>query len=193
MRYSILQLFCATTICALLCAALVRADPPFECLFFSVAQLAILTALLGAIGETGVQRAYWLGFFIASGAYLAFAHVADADGVVPRHNGPEFTTQLLRLAFNKLHDRSYATSFSRQPGGFFSVPSETEGIDPFGDSAAPFSGKLSLVIGSGQQIVSDGTSISFMRIGHSAWALLFGWVGGHFTRFIYVRSRRQQG
>lgn len=33
----------------------------------------------------------------------------------------------------------------------------------------------------------------FMQIGHSLWALVFGYFGGHFGRCVYARRLREQG
>lgn len=189
MRFRILDLLLATAICGFTCAALVRADSFIACLYFSLTLAAVFAAALCAIGQIGASRAYWLGFAVTSGAYLVFAHVPDVDDQVPRHDGPEITTQLLRLAFNKIHSGTYHTSFSR-PSGFFPVTSEEEHVEALGDTMQGWPNNLSLVVQGGQRIVSDGTSKSFMLIGHSAWALLLGWIAGHFTRFIYLRSHR---
>jgi hypothetical protein len=36
---------------------------------------------------------------------------------------------------------------------------------------------------------AEGDIGHFFFIGHCAWTLLFGWLGGHFTCLIYQRSR----
>jgi hypothetical protein len=32
----------------------------------------------------------------------------------------------------------------------------------------------------------------FMALGHCLWALLLGYAGGHFARWVYLRRRREQ-
>ena len=226
MRFRLLELLIVVGVIAFAMASLNRADSLFETLFFSFTLLAILAAFLLSISRQAGARAFWIAFASTSSVYLVFAHVPDSDGSVPRQNGPEITTQLLRLAFNWLHADYYETSFSRQSGsGFFSVQDsridsrdsddpfaadspdesfvtpqtdfddlielikETAGTSGFGETE-PFTPNLNLVFGGGQRLISSGDSITFMRIGHSAWALLLGWIAGHFTRLVYERSRR---
>ena len=204
MQFRVIELLIATGIFAFGFASLARSDPLFETLFFSFSLLLVLVAILLSIGREAGSRVFWIGFAVSSSSYLVLAHIPDGDGSVPRHNGPELTTQLLRVSYNWLRSGTYDTSFSARSGGFFSiqddVKNEKNPSDPFGtpgsDEAtsrnltSAFPANLSLVIGGGQRIVSSGDSISFIRIGHAAWALLIGWAAGHFTRFAYERTRR---
>ena len=204
MRFRLLELFVVVGVIAFATVSLKRADPLFETLFFSFTLLAILVAFLLSIACRDAARAFWMAFAGTSSLYLALAHVPDSDELVPRHNGPEVTTQLLRVVYDWLRSGTFETNFSYEAGGFFSVQDQlvdSRGSDDSfgGDAVAEadaasrksFPANLSIVFGSGQRVISSGDSISFMRIGHSAWALLLGWISGHFTRFIYERSRRQ--
>ncbi len=204
MRFRLLELFVVVGVIAFATVSLKRADPLFETIFFSFTLLVILVAFLLSIGRREAARAFWAAFAVTSGVYLVLAHVPDSDDLIPRHNGPEITTQVLRLAYDWLRSDTFSTIFSFEAGGFFSVQERLVGSreldDPFGadaegepdfvSSTSP-PANLSLVFGSGQRVISSGDSISFMRIGHSAFALLLGWFAGHFTRFVYERSRRQ--
>jgi len=189
MQFRIRDLLLATTFCALTCAGLVYPNPLLESLYYSLALFAIMASALSAIALIEGRRAYALGFLVASSAYLSFAHVADQDGIVPRHAGPELTTQLLRVAFNKLDQGQYDTSLAASEiyiGPKRAVPPIAEPIPQ-----PPWQGNLSVLTGGGQRIVADGSSMSFMRIGHSAWAMLLGWIAAVFTRALYLRSRRR--
>lgn len=226
MRIRLIELLIVVGVIAFAMVSLNRADPLFETLFFSFTLLTILAAILMAIGRRGGARAFWIGFAVTSSTYLAFAHLPDSEESVPRHNGPEITTQLLRHAFNWLHGDEDGSSLSPPSGiGFFSVPDDRtasrDSDDPFAADSpdestvtpnptfddlidlidipiaesddrepAASSANLNLVFGGGQRVISSGDSTAFMRIGHCAWALLLGWIAGHFTRYVYERSRR---
>ena len=195
MQFRIIHLLAGTAFFAVVCAGLVRADWLFNCLAFSLVLLALLTSALCAIAEIGESRMFWLGFLLAGGSYLIFAHSPDADGNSPRRSGPEFTTLLLRYTFYKLHPTT-ANPFAVPPavgqGGMFSIPSDSIRLKspPESDSIAQFSGNSSLVFATRQRYLSP-PSDEFMRIGHSAWTIIFGWLGGQLTRFVYRRSRRR--
>jgi hypothetical protein len=206
LKFRIIELLIVTSVIGLACVSLKRSDPLFETIFFSFTLAFVSTSILLTVGRDGGARAFWAGFAILSLSYLAFAHVPDVDEMVPRHNGPEITTQLLQLGFNWMHAETYDTTFSSQPGGFFSIADDpftfgadndivsttTDNDDTPQKAAESFSGSLSLIVGGGQRIVADGRSMSFMRIGHAAWALVLGWIGGHFTQAVYDRSRRHK-
>jgi hypothetical protein len=204
-QFRVGELLIAMGVVAFGFASLTRSDALFETLFFSFSLLIVLIAMLMAIAREGGPRAFWIGFAVSSASYLALAHIPDSDGTVPRHNGPELTTQLLRVGYNWLRSGSYDTSFSPSTGGLYLIQDALAGeqapSDPFAmtdqgtatsrDPTDSFpAGKLSLIIGGGQRIISSGDSVSFMRIGHAMWALLIGWVAGHFTRFAYDWTRR---
>jgi len=72
--------------------------------------------------------------------------------------------------------------------------------NPFGNSNNPFgenskapsdeSDNVEAQSGDRGRVYSEGDKGRFFYIGHCAWALLFGWLGGHFTCLVYERSRR---
>ena len=205
MKFRIIELLALMSVIGLASVSLKRSDPLFETIFFSFTLAFVSASILLAVGRDGGARAFWVGFATSSLSYLAFAHTPDADEMVPRHNGPEITTQLLRVGFNWMHAGAYDNNFTTKSGGFFSVADDpftfgaddilsatTDNDDASKEAGESFPSNISLVFGAGQQIVADGGSISFMRIGHSTWALLLGWIGGHFTQVVYERSRRNR-
>ena len=205
LRFNLRELFAITGVIAFGTVSLLRSDQLYETLFFSFTLLVILTAFLLSIAVQAGGRVFWIAFAATSSLYLGLAHVPDSEGFVPRHYGPEITTQLLLLVYNWPN----AETDQYYPGGAFSVqddpfangsppamPDKPRDFDDLisdvteiiGPDIEPFPPNLQLIVGGGQRISDD--SVSFMRIGHSAWALLIGWIAGHFTRAIYERSRR---
>ncbi len=223
MRFRLTELLIVMTCVAFTCAALVRADVLFECLFFSFTMALLFLAATWAIGKLGEQRIFWLGFSIIAGAYLGLAHCPEAEdpsvvrsnsspsltAPVPRHNGPELTTQLLRFALSNLHPNSYELILpgSRGGGGMFNVATQMGGLggqqienppgqedDAVDDQPSPvpfpaaFGSKLTTRLRT--PIARNETSVAFMRCGHCAWALLLGWFAGHIASAAQGRPRR---
>jgi hypothetical protein len=188
MQFYLIEIFIITFVCAFGFGSLVISSPLSECLFFTFTLCILLMALLCAVARRGDKRFFWIGFAIAGCFYLYYVHLPDENGLVPSHDGPLITTQILREGFNLMHSGDYGTSF-RSGNGFFSVPSDLFADDASkkDDANQPFENNLSIVLGGGQTIVGGGESIAFMRIGHSMWALLLGWIAGHFT--LYVRRK----
>jgi hypothetical protein len=202
MRFHIIEFLIIVSVVGFACTSLQQSDPLYETLFFSFTLASVLGSIFLAVGRNGGARAFWAGFGISSLSYFVFAHMPDADEMVPRHNGPELTTQLLRHGYHWLHADTGGNDLTSHRRRIFA-----DVVDPFAsDSDDHFSmatdqrhtsiqivepdpASFSLIVGGGQQIAADGRSISFMRIGHAAWALLLGWMGGHFTQTVYDRSR----
>jgi hypothetical protein len=169
MQVRLLELFGIVATCCFACAALARADLLFECLFFTFTLLMLVTAVLCGIARCGHNRFFWIGFSVAGSLYLGYTHLPDDSDMSPRHDGPLITTQVLRVAFNLIHDDFFPTVFSPPtnfPVDYVTVDSTTaaEPNDSTEDPSEPTS--LSLVFLGGQTITADGTTIAFMRSGH---------------------------
>ena len=199
MKFRLAELMVVVSVLSFGCVALTQADPLFETLFYSFTAALVLVSVLMVVGRTLEKRAFWIGFGITLVSYLVFANGEDANGIAPRHQGPEITTQLLRLSFNWIHAGEYELEdVPKGNGGMFSVEDKLQEVDvssatePAQHTPVPFSSSLSLVINGGQQLVADGRSISFMRIGHGLWGLTLGWIAGHFTAAVYRQSHRTE-
>ena len=188
MRLRLAELLAVLTLSAFAMAALVRADGIFECLFFSFTLTVLFVSLTLAIGDV-VKRRFWLAFTFVGWAYLGLSHFAGFseapvkayDAPLPRHNGPEITTQILRFALAKLHPTAFQPVYSLRRGGgagggLFNVNTQFGGM---GDGSRSTTDPETLSDRIRQPIIANDTCISFMRAGHCTWALLFAWIAGH--------------
>lgn len=205
MRSKLYELLVVVTLAGLVSIGMLQGGRTWETVIFSLTLGVLLVAILLAIGATVERRKFWLAFAVAAGSYLAFAHVADENDVVPRRDGPEFTTRVLCWTVQQLHDDLSPEEVRTDlgggglGGGLFSVgvfddvariPAVDEGNDddPFGPAGKPDILGITVRQGRGVQVVEPPDLNSQFRIGHCGWALLFGWLSGHLATWLSRRS-----
>jgi hypothetical protein len=205
MRFPLRELLTVFTVTSFVIASLVRADALFECLLLSFTLLVLLAATVMAIGCGGERRHFHFALALVGCGYLGLAHYPEDSannskrmlsviGTInpsPRHNGPELTTQLLRLVLSKLHPDEFQNYyFGRGGGGLFRVWDDGQALPPVLLAASDMSGrsdapKMTLSDQIANPIMVTDRSVPFFRCGHCAWALLFGWLAGHSACYLY--------
>ncbi|MDP1563292.1 MAG: hypothetical protein Q8M16_18075 [Pirellulaceae bacterium] len=207
MRLSLVELAVLSLAIGLTLVSLSYSNAMWETIFVSIAFFTILVAVLLAIATERSRRAYWLGFSISAIFYLGcLPNLNETNRLF--NSGVTPTNALLEWAHQKIHP-----DFDKQfplAGGMFSVPEAsprslrkgpktshafrnrqttpdtsnpfgTDGDNPFGNTSAS------------QPKYEYEDKSRFFYIGHCAWSLLFGWLGGHFTAGVYSRSRKDKG
>ena len=215
MRLRIVELLLVVAVVGVTCTALkVHTPLVASCYFTATCALLGLAGVL-AIARVGSRRAFWVLF--VGGSYLCLVHIPDEFELSPRHAGSELTTQLLRLSQRWILGIQHHTLFDgpvdsdstedraagpfvpdpNAPNLFATDPSDSGGFFNVQDAKnedeeviEEFQGNLSLVFGSGEVVMPGEDGVAFMRIGHSAWALLLAWLAGHLCRIVYTKSRR---
>lgn len=146
------------SIVCLVTMGMVQGGRMWETVIFSLTLGGVRLGVVFAIGMTAERRQFWLGFAVAAGSYLAFVHLADNYGAIPRRDGPEFTTRVLFWSVQKLHDDLSPdivrmAGRGNMSGGMFSVadigpdgPSRVFKIDQ-GGGLSPDAGMTDLVPG----------------------------------------------
>ena len=127
---------------------------------FTLTLAALLISILLAIHRTEKRRAFWLGFALFGSIYLGLS-------LVPSIESRLITTKTLAYLDSKV------------PGRSFQVKSIA--FSPQGNRIA--------TAGQGQVRLWDSIE-NFVRIGHSLFALLAGWLGGQLSRRLCHAARR---
>jgi hypothetical protein len=165
-------------------AALREASPVWDGALLSMATGALLVSILLAIHCSRVKRAFWLGFALFGTAYLGLT-------IIPSIDSRLITTQALAFLDSRVPGRpevvvgqTWGTSSNTSPivfqsigsgGGFVATGSQGTSLVPPGPvagSAGPW----------------RGTTENFIRIGQSLLVLVVAWIGGLFSRLLYVRA-----
>ena len=144
--------------------------------------LAFIAAAISAVVGRGPRQAFALGFVLAAAVYAA---VMVADGKLSPRPGRLVTSQLLSSFYGAVTETVYRRWGSGQELRRDQLPADAlvtrlgHSVD-FPNPRPVFS-----------KVVTPDR-LHFTAVGHCLWALLLGYVGGHFARFVYARRVREQ-
>lgn len=205
-RFSLLSLLLATAAAAVGCAALANPTDVWSLIVtnscFAVLSVAVLAAIYGYAG----CRAFWVGFAVIGWGYLAVGWRNEDDGQT------FVTSRLLNWLAEQTLAESSEALLSIPPSGTPPVPiaftaptvvNPASGIAPpvtvgfdfnVPATASPVQQAGSYIAVPTAPIVGpavDPQALSrLMSIGHSLWALVFGFAGGVVARAFYFRRER---
>jgi hypothetical protein len=159
-------------------AALRESNEIWDSSIFMLTLGVLLTSILFAIHRAEKRRAFGLGFALFGSAYLALS-------LLPSIESRLITTKALAYLDSKVPGRPVAfyvvTSYSRT--GLNQVSNGTHALNGIKTPSAG-QGPIRLWDASTGKVLGGwgGTTVNFVRIGHSLFALLVGWLGGQLSR-----------
>jgi hypothetical protein len=159
-------------------AALRESNEIWDSSIFMLTLGVLLTSILFAIHRAEKRRAFGLGFALFGSAYLALS-------LLPSIESRLITTKALAYLDSKVPGRPVAfyvvTSYSRT--GLNQVSNGTLASNGIKTPSAG-QGPIRLWDASTGKVLGGwgGTTVNFVRIGHSLFALLVGWLGGQLSR-----------
>ena len=170
-RFTISSLLIAVLFAGFGFAALREANEIWDSIVFSLTLGVLLTSILLAIHRTEKRQAFWLGFALSGSAYLGLS-------LVPSIESRLITTNGLAYLDSKVPGR---------PVAMFLVTGTSSGT---GNNQVKALGRFQIATAGQSQAWRwkaatggwGGTTENFVRIGHSLFALLAGWLGGHLSR-----------
>jgi hypothetical protein len=162
---------------ALLAVAIVSLRYANEIWHIAVALFALLAfigAMISAVLDRGSRQAFAIGMLLAMTTYgVVFSIGLFRYNLVSgplRGGGSLPTTRLLVYMYAGIQETRW---FDRETG------KEIPGFDPTRQTMArPLQSR------------QEPSERTFMAVGHAWWALLLGYLGGRFARFVYVRRTR---
>ena len=162
-------------------AALREATDAWDSGVFGATICWLSVAALLAVHRRERNRAFWLGFAMFGGVYLAASLVPSVASRLP-------TTLGLRYLDSNLSDRTGAATkfnsvFATTGNGYF-VQALDGKVDLDGDSIVLWNAATGKPVS-----VVRGTAENFVRIGHSLLALVAGFLGGRLSRRLYDVNR----
>lgn len=187
-RISLRELLVMVALTALAIVSLRSACDAWLTVIMTGSLLAVFIAIIAVAADRGARQAFAVAFALVSVGYFAFVTMWPPQTFAIQVGPPEYdlyqgrlpTTQLLRHVFNAISTKRWIDSSTQQ---------EIPNFDPANPSL-PI-GNLqpwqSPVFPSTANLVEFPRRENFIRIGHLWFALLFGYLGGRFARFIYVQ------
>jgi len=169
--------------------ALRESNDTWDSSIFSLTLGMLLISILLAIHRAEKSRAFWLAFALFGWIYLGLS-------LVPSIESRLITTKALAYLDSKVADRIVQGIF-----GWNISSSKPTPIDVSHDSLSivhfpnrnvePDDDKLvrgTVYLTSASAGTASGTTENFIRIGHSLFALLAGWLGGQLSRRLCRNS-----
>ncbi len=190
LRISLRELLILVTAVVIGCAALKLANEYWLAAISLITLLTFITLAVIAMVDRERRQAWALGFVAGAGIYLALVFsmrvTGDNTGIMRTFNAelnPDAgwlpTTLAVRPIYNSLHDHWYI-----DPSGTRIRQSDVPPAALQTATGAP---------GGGYSYAGEQPNRKhFMLIVHCLWALLFGYAGGHFARWVYFRRMREQ-
>ena len=172
-------------------AALRESSDLWESGLFTLTLGVMLISILLSIHRAGKRRGFWIGFALFGSAYLGMSLVPSIE---PRL----MTTKALAYLDSKVPGRSKVTFTVRLSGTGLGPPGnrvQNVAFAPNGSVLATSSpGQVRVwSVATGKLLGGwSGTSENFVKIGHSLFALLAGWLGGQLSRRLYRSSRMHE-
>jgi hypothetical protein len=219
-RFSLRGLLVAVTITAVGIAAMLSANAWWEAAAWMATLFALAIAVLLVAYRREQQRAFWLGFAVFGGTYLAlvlYSFTADAKiepinssllSSNPLHYNSLATTRLTALAYQRAIPQSRQQEYAAAPAGGSALLVTTG--DPLVVSTGtarfyPLVGNAKIVgndpsVGSALQLANSVLTPNpsyiradkFLSIGHTLWLLLIAAVGGKICQLIHRSSPRAE-
>lgn len=186
-RVSLREIFLLVAATALAIVSLVYASQLWQAIVGLIAMLAAMIAVVRSLIDRGPHQAFAIGFAVGMVGYLLIVVNAQKFTSDPNSEMSGFghlpTSLLLQSFYTGINRSGYVDAKT----GRLVPTSETTTI-----TSIP--GTQALQTGAGRPIYyrDDPPFNNFMPIGHLWCAFIFGYVGGHFARFIYVRRNSEQ-
>ena len=191
-RFNIASLLVVVLLVAVSFAGLREATELWDSGLFSVTLIVLLVSILLAIHRAEKRRAYWLGFTLFGWTYLGYS-------LVPSIESRLITTKALAYVDSKVSDRSivhlqrvWDTWSNDSTRNNQSIPSTSIAFSPQengGTRGNQFvAGDWTFTRGFTGAI--GGSTMNFIRIGHSFLTLIVATLGGMLSRYVYKKNRQ---
>jgi len=190
-RFTIASLLVVVLVLAIGFAALRESSDLWESGVFALTLAALLISILLAVHRTESGRAFWIGFALFGWIYLGLS-------LVPSIESRLITTKALTYLDSKVPGRSsgvYMIHLAGTGSGSPSNQAQGSAFTALGNRLATSrQGVVRLWdVGTGRLLGGwSGSTETFVRIGHSLFALLAGWFGGLLSHRLWRASRLQE-
>jgi hypothetical protein len=172
--------------------ALRESNETWDSSIFTLTLGVLLTSILLAIHRAEKRRAFWLGFALFGLAYLALFLVPSIESRLITTKGLAFIDSKVprsiarsEVLFDDLlvenNSQPITLTVKEGTGNLIEMP-VVAGSKPL----------FPIILAGPSLTRSSGTTENFVRIGHSLFALLAGWLGGQLSRCLCRASRSSE-
>ena len=181
-QLSLRSLLVLVTLIALAIVSLRFASEAWRTAVLTIVLVAFWAAVIVAAIDRGKQQAFAIGFVLTMIIYAATVLILPLAVYQFNNTNPEFNPATGRLPTTRLLNPLYTAVADVHWFDFF-TGKEIRGFDP--NKSGSNSGPQQL------SLKEYPSRYVFAMIGHLWWALLLGFCGGWFAKWIYLRRIRQ--
>ena len=191
LRFNIANLLVIILVLGVSFAALRESSALWESGIFTVTLGILLLSILLAVHRSESKRAFWLGFALLGWAYMLLTFVPSIESRL-------ITTKALAYLDSKVPGRTLGLWIADVTVTGSGSPSDQVQSAVFAMNGNQFvtarQGQVRLWDATTGKLLSGwgGTTENFLRIGHSLFALLVGWLGGQLSRRLCRASRNPE-
>jgi hypothetical protein len=188
LRVSLREMLVAVALVALAIVSLTYASLWWRLGVVSLLMVVFTAAAIEAFVDRGARQAFAIGMLVTLIIYaglIAYGRRDTDQGVEGDFSlyGQLPTSRLLRLVHQGIATQRYVNARTGE---------ELPDFDPQTDRAAQGGRRFSAPGRIVATRVDTPTPGEFMKIGHCWWALLFGYIGGRFGRFVDKRRTTEE-
>jgi hypothetical protein len=196
LKVSLREFLLLVAFAAFACAALTYSNNAWLAAVASVAMVLFFRALIVAAVERGPSQAFAIGMTLVMAGYglvlvcSRIVHNGDTLNMELSNLGHLPTTQLLGCLDRGISDYRWIDGYTGREDPLFQPPLSVNQIDLSPDWLRELlrAGRhLPGVSFHGKHVVKVPNDGEFYRTGHSAWAVVLGFLGGAFARSLYQR------
>jgi hypothetical protein len=174
-------------------AALKESNDLWDSGLFTLTTGVLLVSTLLAVYRRKARRAFWIGFALLGWGYLALSVVPAIESRLLTSKGLAYLDSKVPGRPSPVYSVVLTTTGSGGPGNQIqNISSQNIALTINGTTTTTSSqGVLKLWDATTGKLLSgwSGTTENFVRIGHSLFALVAAWLGGHLSRRLYRKSR----
>jgi hypothetical protein len=194
-RFTVASLLGLVLFAAVGTAALRAATDLWDSIVFSATVLVLLAAVLLAVHRTERKRAYWLGFALVGWVYLGVSLVPPVASRLLTTAALGAVGEKLRqtvgngMAFGDFDSDGHMDIFVANTNGTITTLYQNKGNGTFVDVTAGSGLNAAKSFQTALAIAPGGSPENFVRIGHSLFALVLAFLGGHLSRYLGAHAR----
>ncbi len=191
-RFNIGSLLVVVLFVAVGFAAVRESNYLWDSSIFSLTLVVLLISILLAVHRTETRREFWFGFALFGSAYLGLSLVPSIESRLITTKGLHYLDSKVAgrpmgLYHVVLHTYSGSGTGNNQVSNVTSTTSGIQALTAEQDRLWRLGVTIPKLLGGW-----SGTTENFVRIGHSLFALLVGWLGAQLSRRLSRPSRSSE-
>jgi hypothetical protein len=188
LRFNIASLLVTILVLGVGFAALRESTDLWESGVFTLTIAVMLISILLAVHHTESRRSFWTGFSLFGWVYLGLSLVPTIESRLITTKGLDFIDSKMPLRPIVITGQAWGDVPGNQNVKSVTFFPQGANVTPIGNEDGlqqPFDLRMFLW-------GRSGTSLNFVRVGHSLLTLFLAWLGGHLSRYFSTKEQHRR-